>query len=159
MSVCTFFGHRECYGLDRDLLCNAIETLILQGTDTFYVGNQGQFDALVQSCLRQLSIQYPHIRYAVVLAYLPAEKRPGTDEIPTIYPEGMEQGLKKFAIERRNQWMLSAADSCICYINHSWGGAYKFVKQANARGVLILNLGILQFTNIPQDKGEKNILG
>ncbi len=32
MSVCTFFGHSECYGLDKDVLRNAIEDLIKQGT-------------------------------------------------------------------------------------------------------------------------------
>ena len=28
MSVCTFFGHSECYGLDAAVLQNAIENLI-----------------------------------------------------------------------------------------------------------------------------------
>lgn len=75
MSVCTFFGHRECYGLDKQILQDAIKRLILQGVDTFYVGNQGQFDAMVYRCLKQFRKQYPHIRVAVVLAYLPTEKR------------------------------------------------------------------------------------
>ncbi len=39
MSACTFFGHRECYGLDVGVLQTAIENLILEGVDTFYVGH------------------------------------------------------------------------------------------------------------------------
>lgn len=47
MSACTFFGHRECYGLDTAVLQAAIEALIHNGVDTFYVGHQGGFDVLV----------------------------------------------------------------------------------------------------------------
>lgn len=39
--VCTFFGHRDCYGLDAEVLRNAIEDLIKQGVVAFYVGNHG----------------------------------------------------------------------------------------------------------------------
>lgn len=54
VSSCTFFGHRECWELDAGRLCGAIEELIQQGVDTFYVGNQGGFDAMVYSCLKGL---------------------------------------------------------------------------------------------------------
>ena len=48
MAVCTFFGHRDCIGLSRQRLEEAIEDLICNhGVDSFYVGNEGQFDALV----------------------------------------------------------------------------------------------------------------
>ena len=39
MSVCTFFGHSECYGLDAAVLRSAIEELIEQGITEFVVGN------------------------------------------------------------------------------------------------------------------------
>lgn len=71
MSVCAFFGHSECYGLDAAVLRNAIENLIKQGTSEFLVGNYGQFDGMVFSCLQDLSKEYPEISYSVALAYLP----------------------------------------------------------------------------------------
>ena len=40
--VCTFFGHRDCFDLDEAVLWSAIENLINQGVDAFYVGNQGE---------------------------------------------------------------------------------------------------------------------
>lgn len=141
MRICTFFGHRECYPLEAGQLENAIEEWIGQGVDTFYVGNQGGFDAMVHSCLKRLSKRYPHIRYAVVLAYLPERKRQSDDFSDTMYPEGLEQGPPRFAIERRNRWMLAQADCCICYVNSTWGGAYKFVRQACRRGLTVRNLG------------------
>lgn len=144
MAVCTFFGHRECYGLEEATLRQTIVDLIGQGVDTFYVGNQGQFDATVRLVLRQLQKEYPHIRYSVVLAYLPVEKREYEDMSDTIYPEGQEAGPPKFAIHRRNQWMLNRADFVICYIRHTWGGAYKFARTAKHREKTVINLGSTQ---------------
>ena len=138
MSACTFFGHRECYGLDRGVLSAAIETLIQQGVDTFYVGNQGYFDSMVYSCLKQLRKGYPHIRFAVVLAYLPTGKGEHSSLPDTMYPE--IEGHPKFAIERRNRWMLQSSDYCICCVEHSWGGAYKFAKLAKQCGKHVINL-------------------
>ncbi len=142
MSACTFFGHRECFGLDVSALKSAIEGLIGKGVDAFYVGNQGQFDGMVFSCLKELEKAYPHIAICVVLAYLPAGK-PEDDPYAaySIYPEGLERCPRKFAIERRNRWMIEGSDYCICYITHSWGSAYQFFKLAKRKGLVVVNLG------------------
>ena len=139
MSVCTFFGHRECYGLDPAVLQRAIENLIHQGVDLFLVGHQGQFDGMVRRCLQSLQAQYAYIQYRVVLAYLPTEKQNSEDLSVTTYPE--IEGHPKFAIERRNKWMIAASDYCLCYINYTWGGAYKFAQLALRRGLKVINLG------------------
>lgn len=140
MLTCTFFGHRECYGLDDEVLQAAIEKLITtQGVDTFYVGNQGQFDAMVYRCLKQLQKRYPQIHIAVVLAYLPIGKREGEALADSMYPE--IEGHPRFAVERRNKWMIGESDYCVCYVNHTWGGAYKFAWQAKRHGLSIINLG------------------
>lgn len=142
MSVCTFFGHSDCYRLDEGVLQRTIEDLIAQGVDTFYVGNHGNFDSAVFSCLMKLKDIYPHISFAVVLAYLPIQK----SEYDLyhgygMYPEGIEEGPQRFAIERRNKWLIAHADCCLCYITHTWGGAQKFAKQAKRKGLNVLNLG------------------
>lgn len=141
MSVCTFFGHRECYGLDAALLRSTIEDLIEQGVTEFLVGNHGQFDGMVHSCLQSLQKQYPNIRYSVVLAYLPTEKRAFGDLSDTMYPEGIEAAPRKFAIDWRNRFLIDSADICLCYVNHTWGGAYKFAQMAKRRGLTVVNLG------------------
>ena len=142
MEACTFFGHRECYGLDDKVLRETVEKLIGQGVDTFHVGNQGQFDSAVYSCLKQLRKDYQHIRVCVVLAYLPAEKAEGQDLVDTMYPE--IEGHPKFAIERRNRWMLQSSDYCICYINHTWGCAYKFARLAKRCCKEVINIGSVE---------------
>lgn len=139
MAACTFFGHRECYGLDSRVLKQAIEDLIHNDVDTFYVGNQGQFDGAVYSCLKPLRKEHPHIHVCVVLAYLPTENSEYDDMTDTMYPE--IEGHPKFAIERRNRWMIEASDYCLCYISHTWGGAYKFAQLAKRCGKTVINLG------------------
>ena len=139
MKVCTFFGHRECYDLKREILYASIADLIHQGVDTFYVGNQGYFDGMVYSCLKSLRTVYPHIRISVVLAYLPTQTNEEKNLSDTIYPE--IEGHPKYAIERRNRWMIETADCCLCYICHTWGGAYKFARQAKRKGLTVINLG------------------
>lgn len=139
---CTFFGHRDCYGLDRNKLFDALEQLIQKGVDTFYVGQQGYFDGLVLNCLTQLKETYPSLSYTIVLAYLPTQT---TDfdsyQDFSLYPDGLETVHPKFAIERRNKWMLDRSDYCLCYINHTHGGAYKFARMAKRKGLTIINLG------------------
>ncbi len=142
MSACTFFGHRECYGLDIRELQDAIENVIGKGVDTFYVGHQGGFDSMVLSCLQNLKKIYQQITISVVLAYLPTQRiEYDLYADCSIYPEGLELCHPKFAIERRNRWMIDNSDFCVCYINQTWGGAYKFAQIAKRHGHKVINLG------------------
>ena len=69
--TCTFFGHRDTPPAVKPLLRQVIIELIEQrGVTRFYVGNQGNFDAMARSLLAELAQTYP-VRYDVVLAYLP----------------------------------------------------------------------------------------
>ena len=139
MSICTFFGHRDCPETVKGDLHRAIEDLIAQGVDTFYVGNQGQFDTYARSILRQLQDKYP-IHYTVVLSHLPTEKGDYEDTSDTMFPEELENVHPKFAIDRRNKWLVDRADHVICYVRYSWGGAYKFARLASRRGKKVINL-------------------
>lgn len=108
MSVCTFFGHRDCPASLKPKLRAVVVDLIEQhGVDRFYVGRQGSFDAMTRAVLRELAEVYPHISYAVVLERLPGQKDEAVwDFSDTIFPEGLEIVPPRFAIARRNEWML-----------------------------------------------------
>lgn len=137
--VCSFFGHRDCPGFIKSKLFEAIEKQIKDGTTQFYVGNHGNFDAMVLSCLRRLKHDHAEIHDAVVLAYLPTDPAaylPGE----TVFPEGIEQVPRRFAINFRNRWMIDCADTVICYFFRSWGGTAKNVGTARKKGAIILNL-------------------
>jgi hypothetical protein len=62
----------------------------------------------------------------------------------SIYPDGFETIHPKFAIEKRNQWMIERADCCLCYIDRTYGGAYKFACLAKRKGLNVINLGSIK---------------
>ena len=137
--VCTFFGHRDTYDLPRDKLKQAIIKEIEEnGTDTFYVGNHGNFDRMVFSVLKELKEKYPIIRIYVVLAYLPENN--DEDHSYTVFPEGIEEIPKRFAINFRNKWMIEQSDMVIAFVQSSFGGAAKFVEMARKKRKTIINL-------------------
>lgn len=141
--TCCFFGHKDTPPSVRDRLEATVEKLIIeQDVRTFLVGNQGQFDSMVLTVLRNMKKKYPAIDFHVVLAYVPAKK---TEWNPyeyweTLLPEGMETVHPRYAISKRNNWMVAEADIVVCYIKHSWGGAAKYVEQADRKGIQIINI-------------------
>ena len=111
MSACTFFGHRDCPETIKPKLRQVLIDLIdNHNVDMFYVGNQGRFDALVRSELRDLQREYPQINYAVVLAYMPSKQTEYDDYSDTMLPEGIESVHPRYAISWRNNWMLKQSD-------------------------------------------------
>lgn len=128
--ICTFFGHKdtpkETEPTLRSTLINLIEN---SNADVFYIGNNGSFDMMVRRQLEELSHIYP-IAYSVVLAYLPTEKNKYDNLTNTIYPEGLENIPKRFAISYRNKWMIQQSDIVITYVTHSFGGAAQFKEMA-----------------------------
>ncbi len=143
MPLCTFFGHRDSPDSLQPKLLAAIEDLIVHHqVDQFYVGHQGAFDRMAAACLMHLSARYPHIRCAVVLAYLPQGK-PSPDRVfplPTLVPEGLETIPPRFAILRRNQWMLSRTDYVIGYLQYPFGGAAPFIEKADRLHKTVIRL-------------------
>ena len=140
MSACTFFGHRDCPASIRSSLRAVLIRLIeTEGVTSFFVGNQGAFDAAVQSVLRDLQSNYPAITCTVVLAYMP--RQPENDGLATMLPEGIEKVPKRFAISWRNRWMLDHADYVVTYVTHAWGGAAQFATRARKQGKRVYPLG------------------
>ena len=151
MAVCTFFGHRDCPISVRSQLYEVLVKLIVDcGVDQFYVGHQGAFDTMTRVILRELVEIYPHISYAVVLERLPERRiKESWDFSDTIYPEGLESVPPRFAVARRNEWMLSRADYVVTYITHTWGGAARFAAKALRQKKYVVNLA-----DYPIEKNE-----
>lgn len=143
MAACTFFGHSECPSSIRPEIRSVLVDLIENyAVDTFYVGRQGSFDAMVSTVLRELSTVYTHIRYAVVLERFP-DKRDllnQRDFSDTILPEGVECVHPRFAVSWRNNWMLKQSDYVVTYITHSWGGAAQFAEKAARQKKTVINI-------------------
>lgn len=143
MPACTFFGHRDCPSSIRPRLRETLVNLIENhAVDMFYVGRQGAFDAIVRSVLKELILEYPHIRYAVVLERIPGKRNDSDprDYSDTMLPEGIENVPPRFAISWRNKWMIEQSNYAVTYIIHSWGGAAQFAEKAKCQKKRVINL-------------------
>ena len=141
MSACTFFGHRDCPEMIKLKLREVLVDLITNyGVDMFYVGHQGQFDAMVRSVLRDLKKEYPQTHYAVVLAYMPGKPNEYDNYFDTMLPEGIESVHPHYAISWRNNWMIKRSDYAVTYIARSWGGAAQYARKAINQGKKVINL-------------------
>ena len=142
MSACTFFGHRDCPSSVKESLYAAVEGLICnQQVDTFYVGTQGSFDRMAYAALVKLRRQYSHIKVYRVLAYMPKLSIIEADRSmldDTILPEGIEKAHPRYAIIKRNNWMIDRSDYVICYVTHPTGGAYQAVERAKNKSKTII---------------------
>ena len=142
--VCAFLGHRQVSSVIETECRQQIEKVIKEHESVlFYVGHQGQFDSMVKRILRALKKSYPHMEYAVVLAYMPSTFHYGDNEFflgETLFPEGLEKVPPKYAIYKRNLWMIEQADMIIMHVVHSVGGAWKFKQIAERKGKMIINI-------------------
>ena len=136
---CVFFG----YGQTTIDVYDRIKSEILKmvddnGVKRFLVGNNGRFDAMVQKALKEISKERD-IEYSIVLSRLD-EKAISGEQDKTIYPEGLEYALRRFAITKRNDWLLNNADFLICYYVEYVSRAGKWIEKAKKRGIKVIEL-------------------
>jgi len=129
----TFCGHKEID--DRESIKRWLNRvcldLIEQGAKEFYLGGYGEFDLLCAVTLREMQKEYPYIRLILVLPYLNSNILTAVyDE--TLYPP-LETVPKRFAISRRNEWMVKECDVVVAYVTHGWGGAAKTLAYAEKK--------------------------
>lgn len=138
-----FIGHKECYGVDEELIRKEIGWLICCGVTEFLNGGMGDFDIMCARMVKALKPQYPHIQSTLVIPYLTFKVRGENLFDSTLYPEGLEKYHFKAAIPARNKWMVENSRYALCYVDHDWGGAAKTYEKALAAGLEIVNIGKL----------------
>ena len=102
---------------------------------TFYLGGYGSFDEFAKRCAKQYQATHPSTKVCFISPYIGKwlEDRKEYlqreyDEI--IYPE-IETTPPKFAITKRNEWMVDHADYVIAYVSRQYGGAYTTLQYAH----------------------------
>ena len=142
MYACAFIGHSDCPESVKEKLLLEIENLIVnEKVNIFYVGTQGAFDRLVYQALCELEKKY-EIEIKVVLAYLNRESELtyyNTEK--TVFPDCLTKTPPRFAISKRNDYMLQNSDYLICFLNHQFSNTYEFVLKAVKKNKKIINLG------------------
>ena len=106
-------------------------------------GNYGDFDGLCLLTLKDLKNDFSEIELIFITSYLDKNysklefAKYHYDDI--IFPP-LESVPRKFAILKRNEWMVEEADLVIAYVMYSWGGAVKTLEYAKRKKKTIINL-------------------
>lgn len=146
--IVTFVGHGKmeiCQQL-KDKIRSVIEECINNGANLFYCGNYGAFDYACADAVKNLKEKYPGIKSIFVTPYITEGYRKKLEFIKAqklydeiIYPE-IETAPYRFAIVKRNEYMIDSADMVIAYVNHRFGGAYAAYEYAKRKKKTIVNL-------------------
>ena len=134
----TFCGHSKLYKTDSfsKWLDVILPSLIEGGAGTFYLGGYGAFDGLAAAAVKQQKKTYPHIELILVLAYLDRDIDTSYYDDSTYPP--LERVPRRYAILRRNEWMVSASDVVVSGVTHSWGGAARTLEFAQRKNKVVL---------------------
>lgn len=133
MLTVTFCGHSDYHGDEyvRAWLENTVEALIKRGADQFLLGGYGGFDTAAAAVVWEAKKRRPHITSVLVLPYL--DRKVCADRYDyTTYPP-LENVPRRFAISKRNEWMVQEADVVIAYVTHGWGGAAATLRCAQRK--------------------------
>lgn len=136
---CCFIGHADTPFELRSKLKETITDLISQGTLNFYVGNNGNFDLLVQEVLTDMIKEGQPINLNVVLSYH-NEEVIRAEQKYTLYPEGLENTPLRFAIAKRNDLLIKKSQILVAYVRHSFSNSHRWISKAKKKGLKIINL-------------------
>ena len=134
----TFCGHSQLEEPEKIKvwLKKIIEDLIKQGAKTFYLGGYGQFDVMAASVLYKMKKKHCNIEIILVLAY-PDKKYDASIYDSSIYPP-LENIPRRYAILKRNEYMIDISDIVISYVKYNYGGAYTTLKYARRKNKQII---------------------
>ena len=144
--IITFCGHSQVIftNEEKSLLRNILlDEIIKNPTCKFYLGGYGDFDGLCLRTLKDLKNDFPDIELIFITPYL--DKNYSKLEFAkyhyddVIFPP-LESVPRKFAILKRNEWMVEQADLVIAYVKYSWGGAAKALEYAKRKKKRIINI-------------------
>lgn len=128
--IITFCGHDNVSDSNqvREWLCNVLDRFLHEENVLCYLGGYGGFDRLAASVLREKQKDNPAIQIVLIIPYLNRKyDESGYDY--TLFPP-LESVPPRYAILKRNEWMVAQADVIIAYVTHSWGGAAKTLEYA-----------------------------
>ena len=136
----TFCGHSQVpnSAAVAAALTTIIEELISEGADEFYLGGYGEFDSLAARAVRDAKASHPEIVATLVIPYMDREYDPQYYD-GSVYPP-LETVPRRYAISKRNEWMIDQADVVVSCVTHGWGGAATTLKYAERKKKRIISV-------------------
>ena len=147
--IVTFAGHSQIqHGEEIQKRLEQILQASIPPTEEvlFYCGGYGEFDLLAAKVCRSFKQKNKGCKLFLITPYITESEQKKLNDIQEkqlydaiVYPP-LEGVPLRYAIRRRNEWMVAEADLIICYIAHTFGGAYKTVESARKKKKRIINL-------------------
>lgn len=138
----TFCGHSTLSVEEQEtlfpLVCAEAEKLINRGADAFLLGGYGSFDTLCAQAVKNLKEKYPHITSIIVIPYINLTYNEDLYDFSEYPP--LEKVPPRFAISKRNEYMVQQADAVISYVLYSFSGAYTTLNYAIRKKKEIISL-------------------
>lgn len=145
--IISFCGHSDFCG---DLtVAKKVKELIISFAEInkivyCYTGGYGAFDNFVASCISEAQAVRNNIKNCLVIPYISEWFMNKIKNHVSMYDEVIYPPIEgvppKYAIIRRNEWMVDKSDLLIAYVKHGWGGAARMYQYAKRRGVKIIAL-------------------
>ena len=131
--IITFCGHDDVPDINkvREWLTHTLEQFMYEDNIICYLGGYGEFDRLAASVVRQKQKANPAIHAVLIIPYLNRKYDESRYDY-TLFPP-LESVPPRYAISKRNKWMVAQADVVIAYVTHGWGGAAKTLEYARAK--------------------------
>ena len=141
--IITFCGHSNfMYNIkDEESLLALFEKIIKNNQVDFYLGGYGNFDSFALKCAQKYKDKHNNAKIFFITPYLNTRLNERKDILlktydMILYPE-LESVPKKFAILKRNEWMIKQADYVFAYVKTHYGGAYKSLLYAHKHKITL----------------------
>ena len=143
--IVSFFGHgKTALDIKKEDFLALLEDVIKDSPVEFFLGMYGDFDFFAYACTKEYKKRHPNAKLVFVTPYihknycLLEDAKERFDEI--IYPE-LEKVPKRYAIIRRNEYMIDESDFIIFYVtHHHGGGAYMALEYAKRKKKQYINI-------------------
>ena len=147
--IITFVGHSSlgnCEELREILKRTIAKSIKLDKKTLFYCGGYGDFDRLSAEVCCSIKETNPNCETIFITPYITESQQEKAKYLiniglydSIIYPP-LENVPLRFAIIKRNEWMINEADLVIAYVKYTHGGAYKTLEYARRKKKSIINL-------------------
>ena len=147
--VITFIGHSSIFS-EKDIKSLVIKHLLdhIRNYESIvcFLGGYGQFDSLCAHACKELKQINPRIQTVFVTPYITLSEQEKIKELKesglydqVFYPP-IENTPLRYAISKRNEWMIKNSDLIIAYVNKNYGGAYKSLQLAKRQNKHVINI-------------------
>ena len=136
--IITFIGHSFVSSHDR--IKKEVKERIRKigaGAEkiTCYLGGYGAFDEICACACRELKKENERVEVVYITPYFSLSEQEKIKEMQrrrlydaTVYPP-IENVPLRFAVLKRNEWMIKNADLIIAYVDHTYGGLTNHFKR------------------------------